>query len=322
MKREAIAHTKMKRLCRRLNLPLWQAVGLMESIWHLTAREAPQGNLGKLSNEDIAIGIDYREDEDILVAALIASGWFDESGEHRLLVHDWPAHADDAVHMRLARARLTFASGIIPKIGRLPSFERAEAEAFFASVRTDSGFVRTDRQNVHTPCGDPAPPRQSPAPPEPIRSPSSSEEEKHKNGFSQLTTTDDKKYASDRDELVALLLTATGRQPEMKVVLAITEALEIHGGSVREYIDDVRPRIPRLRSPPGEGFFMAQAKRWGSVEVAPPAETAEEKAVRTGPCAKCKSIGIVEGGYCTCKMGKDLRRVEEKRLTQQHQEAS
>ena len=39
MKREALTHTKMHRLCRRLGLPLWQAVGLLESLFHLTARE-------------------------------------------------------------------------------------------------------------------------------------------------------------------------------------------------------------------------------------------------------------------------------------------
>jgi hypothetical protein len=32
-----------------------RAVGVMESIWHLTARETPRGNIGKLSNSMIAI---------------------------------------------------------------------------------------------------------------------------------------------------------------------------------------------------------------------------------------------------------------------------
>src|SRR5690348_9760858 len=104
MKREAITHTKMKRLCRRLDLPLWQAVGLLESIWHLTAREAPRGDIGKLSDEDITLGIDYRGDESKLIDALIGSGWLDRDPVGRLAVHDWADHADDAVHMRLARA--------------------------------------------------------------------------------------------------------------------------------------------------------------------------------------------------------------------------
>lgn len=89
MKREAIGHTKMKRLCRRLDIPLWQGVGLLESIWHLTAREAPRGDIGKLSDEDIALAIDYRGDESKLIDALIESGWLDLDPVARLVIHDW-----------------------------------------------------------------------------------------------------------------------------------------------------------------------------------------------------------------------------------------
>ncbi len=39
MKREAITHTKVKRLCRRLDFAQWQGVGPLESLWHLTARD-------------------------------------------------------------------------------------------------------------------------------------------------------------------------------------------------------------------------------------------------------------------------------------------
>lgn len=141
MKREAIGHTKMKRLCRKLDIPLWQGVGLLESIWHLTAREAPRGDIGKLSNEDIAIAIDYRGDEGPMMEALIYCGWLDVSGEYRIVVHDWNEHADDSVHMKLARTNQFFVrtdcSFVRPKTGRLPSKERESAEKWYS---------------VHTPC--------------------------------------------------------------------------------------------------------------------------------------------------------------------------
>ncbi len=108
MKREAVAHTKMKRLCRRLDIPLWQGVGLLESIWHLTARETPRGDIGKLRDEDVALGIDFRGNEAKLIEALVASGWLDRDPVERLAVHDWYEHADDAVDMRVARARQHF----------------------------------------------------------------------------------------------------------------------------------------------------------------------------------------------------------------------
>jgi hypothetical protein len=131
VKREAINHTKMKRLCRRLDIPLYQAVGLLESIWHLTGREAPRGDLGKLSDEDIALAIDYRGDETALINALVASGWLDWNQTERLVVHDWSEHADDAVHMRLARARLFFVDGKAPKLTKLPVKEKESAQKFY-----------------------------------------------------------------------------------------------------------------------------------------------------------------------------------------------
>jgi hypothetical protein len=73
MKREALNHTKMKRLCRKLEIPLYQSVGIMETLWHLTASQHPQGDIGKLSDEDIAVSIDWRESGEKLVEALISA---------------------------------------------------------------------------------------------------------------------------------------------------------------------------------------------------------------------------------------------------------
>jgi len=123
----------MKRLCRRLDIPQWQGVGLLESIWHLTAREAPAGDIGKLSDEDIALAIDYRGDEAKLIDALVASGWLDRGPVERLAVHDWADHADDAVNMRLARGRQYFVGGQAPKLARLPSKERDAAHEYYSS---------------------------------------------------------------------------------------------------------------------------------------------------------------------------------------------
>jgi hypothetical protein len=130
VKREALNHTKMKRLCRRLGVPTYHGVGILESLWQLTAREAPRGDIGKLSDEDIAIGIDYRGEESALMEALVDSGWIDRSEEFRMIIHDWDEHADDAVHMRLARSRAHFCSGRAPKLARLGGKERTEAQSY------------------------------------------------------------------------------------------------------------------------------------------------------------------------------------------------
>jgi hypothetical protein len=157
MKREAVGHTKMKRLCRRLDLPLWQAIGLLESLWLLTGREAPRGDIGKLTDEDIALGIDYRGDEGAMLEALVGTGWLDRNPDGRLIIHDWADHADDAVHMRLARARLFFVGGRAPKLTRLTGKEKESAHKFYSSA-----------QPVRTPC---AQKEGSSAPPEPVPEP-------------------------------------------------------------------------------------------------------------------------------------------------------
>lgn len=135
MKREAANHTKMKRLCRRLDLPRYVGMGIMEALWHLTATEAICGDIGKLSNEDIALGIDYRGDENALIEALTIAGWLDRDPTNRLMVHDWWDHCEDAVHMKMARSRRYFADGRVPKLTRLGSREREEAERYYGVVR-------------------------------------------------------------------------------------------------------------------------------------------------------------------------------------------
>ena len=190
MKREAVSHTKMKRLCRRLDIPTWQAVGLLESIWLLTAREAPRGDIGKLSDEDIAIGIDYRGNEQPMIEALVHCGWLDRSDAFRLVVHDWADHADDSVHMKVARTKQYFVrtdGGFVrPRLSRLAEQERrlitewytgdelamcAHNETLCAQNRdpcTLSGHaVRTACAQNDDLCRGPALPRLSPALPVP-----------------------------------------------------------------------------------------------------------------------------------------------------------
>jgi hypothetical protein len=110
VKREATGSTKMKKLCRLLDIRMYEAIGILESLWHLTAREAPQGDIGKLSNEDIALGLDWRDDPEKLITALLDARWLDMSRHVRLVVHDWHEHADESVKRKLVRNGLSFLS--------------------------------------------------------------------------------------------------------------------------------------------------------------------------------------------------------------------
>lgn len=137
MKRGAPRHPKVTSLADRLSVELYAAVGLLELLWHFTAEYAPSGDVGRHSDRAIARALHWKKKPDVLIDGLLECRWLDRDGEECLVVHDWPAHADDATHMKLARARLHFSDGSAPNFRRLPTTERALAEQFYAnSVRT------------------------------------------------------------------------------------------------------------------------------------------------------------------------------------------
>lgn len=110
MKRGTPDHPKTLDLADRLGVESWGAVGVLESLWHWTARFAVAGNIGKFSNDQIARGIGWRGDAEKLIGALFESRWIDKSATERLVVHDWHDHADDAAKKYIERNKLKFLS--------------------------------------------------------------------------------------------------------------------------------------------------------------------------------------------------------------------
>lgn len=94
---------KFKRLQRRLGISTAQLIGHLELLWMATAKNAPEGDIGRFSNEDIAIACYWENDPDSFVNALVECGWLDPSEEWRLLVHDWAQHAPTWVGGNLKR---------------------------------------------------------------------------------------------------------------------------------------------------------------------------------------------------------------------------
>ena len=170
MKRTAPGHPKIRRFARRLQVPLYGAIGLLELLWHGTAKHAPAGNIGRFDDDEIADLMAWDGDPAELVRALVDCRLLDEHPEHRLLVHGWAKHSDDAVHMSLARAGQHFASGDQPKLYKLSKREREKALAAF-----QDGSNRTPTaHNPHSNRTADRPPRQAKpcqAPPEPSQSP-------------------------------------------------------------------------------------------------------------------------------------------------------
>lgn len=133
MKRGTPDHPKITDLMARLGVSRVVAVGALELLWHFTADYAKRGDVGRFTDEQIARGIGWEGDASGLIAGLAAAGWLDASKKHRFLVHDWPDHADDAVHVSLARGKTRFANGAVPKLTKLSLLERKEIEAHFCA---------------------------------------------------------------------------------------------------------------------------------------------------------------------------------------------
>lgn len=177
MKRGTADHPKVWALMEALDLEPWGACGILELLWHFVAKSCPRGDVGKFADKYIARGIGWSGDARKLISALVECGWLDASEEHRLIVHDWPTHADDAVHRALGRAKERFADGTTPRLSRLSDVERLAAQETYsrAPAGRTSGARQKGARRAHvgrTPGAllkpeprlappSPAPPRQS-----------------------------------------------------------------------------------------------------------------------------------------------------------------
>jgi hypothetical protein len=135
--RSLLDHPKFAALKEALGVKKYAALGLLEGVWHFTARFTPAGNIGKYPNRMIAAWVEWEGDPDVLIHALVASGFLDESENYRLSVHDWADWADEFVHAQLARKTERFVSNVLPRTRRLNSAERKKFnEAVAANLVT------------------------------------------------------------------------------------------------------------------------------------------------------------------------------------------
>lgn len=99
---------KFKNLMKDLDLSFYEGIGLLESIWHFTAKNTIRGDIGKHSNQEIADWIGWKKDAGKMIDALTKSGWLDVSEKYRLIVHDWHIHADKSVKAIMRNRKLIF----------------------------------------------------------------------------------------------------------------------------------------------------------------------------------------------------------------------
>ena len=155
MKRGTPRHPKIWDLLDALELPLRSravVIGYLELLWHFTAEFAPQGDIGRYSDDRIEGAMDWYGTRGKLIEALVRSNWIDRiappegesdlpptstdthvrvttnSSRCRLVVHDWHDHADDATRKRLSRLGLPFLSDTAKLTGKCQQPIRTTAE--------------------------------------------------------------------------------------------------------------------------------------------------------------------------------------------------
>jgi hypothetical protein len=145
MKAGTESKLKFLGLKRQLRLPFWQVVGVLEALWHTTLRNAPDGDIGRLTNEEIAAAIEWDGDADELISALVKSRWLDADPDFRLIVHDWSEHCPNYLKGGYTNGHKSFADVVAKSRAKLPSQDTSLAtELSYPAKATSSEGVATN----------------------------------------------------------------------------------------------------------------------------------------------------------------------------------
>ncbi len=142
MKRSAPHHQKMYDLAKRLGMPIYAAVGIMEMLWHFSGQNTPEGDIGRVSDVQIAGAIGWDRKPDVLIKALVASTFLDRHPDYRLIVHNWPKHCEQTVRKTL----LNRGSHFLPIYSSYSvAVQPSEDVKFPENIRNKSGTISTEK---------------------------------------------------------------------------------------------------------------------------------------------------------------------------------
>lgn len=129
MKPGAETKLKFKQLKRRLKLPHWQVVGVLETLWRVAEANAPAGDIGRLTDEDIAAAMEWEGDAGELIGSLVDCKWLDRDEEFRLIVHDWSTHCPNHLKGAFELHKKLFADEIARQRPKQPARQDARQDA-------------------------------------------------------------------------------------------------------------------------------------------------------------------------------------------------
>lgn len=144
MKRGTPRHKKMHALAGALGVPLYGAVGIMEMLWHYTGMHTPEGDIGSVSDAEIANAVGWEKKPDRLINALVQSNWVERHESYRLIIHDWPDHCEQSVKKWLDRNR----KKVLPVYGQLADAVRTDDGQMPDGVRASRGQGKAGQGSV------------------------------------------------------------------------------------------------------------------------------------------------------------------------------
>lgn len=103
MKRGTDRKLKFLLLKQRLRLPVYQVKGILQAIWDFTFDNAPRGDVGRFTDEQICAAIEYKGDAAKLIYALQIEHWLEPHPIHRFVIHGWKKHAEPFLIQSLKR---------------------------------------------------------------------------------------------------------------------------------------------------------------------------------------------------------------------------
>jgi hypothetical protein len=237
MKRGTIDHPKMLDLAEAIDSHLGDkslgfdmshtmACGIMEKLWHYTARYSPAGDVGKHSDARIARAVGWTLDAQWIIKALTDVRFIDELDGCRLYVHDWHQHSDDAADKWLRDKGLQYANEENPR-------RRKETETDESRHGRKKSRPRRDKSSQSEPEPKPKPSSEPESSSKPKPEPTSAVATSGLDGVFEKITLEDLK---DTGRLLAWYERQAGRERplidksdanRLRVIAAAERALEV-----------------------------------------------------------------------------------------------
>jgi hypothetical protein len=92
-------HPKVRRLARKLGISKAAAIGQLHLVWWWALNYTDDGDISRFDAIEIADGSQWDGDPEMLIEALIDSGFLDRDGD-QIVIHDWWVYAGRYIALR------------------------------------------------------------------------------------------------------------------------------------------------------------------------------------------------------------------------------